>query len=78
MLDFSLVVEAPIRGYHAYMDEWEAASNTWHEGVGRVESTISSTANLSELTLNRPPESLSQVISGGDGVAVGHLLRVRS
>ncbi len=57
-----------------YMDQWEAAINTWREGVGRVKSTISSTANSSELTLHRLLESLSQVISGGDGVAVGHLL----
>ena len=28
------------------------------------------------LDQNRPPESLSQDISGGDGVAVGHLLGV--
>ena len=28
MAEFSLVVEAPIRSYHAYMDQWEAAINT--------------------------------------------------
>ena len=28
MVEFSLVVEAPVRGYHAYMDQWEAAINT--------------------------------------------------
>ena len=73
--EFSLVVEAPVHGYHAFMG---AVINTWCEGIGRVKSTISSTANSSELTLYRLPESLSQVISGGDGVAVGQLLGVRS
>ena len=28
MAEFSLVVEAPVCGYHAYMDQWEAAINT--------------------------------------------------
>ena len=28
MVEFSLVVEAPVRGYHAYLDQWEAAINT--------------------------------------------------
>ena len=41
-------VEAPVCAYQAYMDQWEAAINTWREGVGRVKSTISSTANSSE------------------------------
>ena len=55
------------------MAQGEAAINTWREGIGRVKSTIFSTANSSELILNRLPELLSQVISGGDGVAAGHL-----
>ena len=78
MLDFLLVVKAPVCGYHAHMDQGEAAINTWREGVGRVKSTISSMANSSELTLHRLLELLSQVISGGDGVAAGHLLGVQS
>ena len=45
------------------------------EGGGRVKSTNSSTADSSEL-LNRPLEALFQDTSGGDDVAVGHLLRV--
>ena len=28
MAEFSFVVEAPVCGYHAYMDQWEAAINT--------------------------------------------------
>ena len=28
MAEFSLMVEASVRGYHAYMDQWEAAINT--------------------------------------------------
>ena len=28
MAVFLLVVEAPVHGYHAYMDQWEAAINT--------------------------------------------------
>ena len=30
MAEFSLVVETPVRGYHAYMDQWETAINTSH------------------------------------------------
>ena len=45
------------------------------QGIGRVKSTMYSTIS-SESSLNRPPESLSQDILGGDGVAVGHLLGV--
>ena len=41
--------------------------------VGRVKSTISSTVDSSELSLNRPPESLSQDILGGNGATVGHV-----
>ena len=35
MAEFSLVAETLVRGYHAYMDQCEAAINTWREGVGR-------------------------------------------
>ena len=28
MVKYSLVVETPVCGYHAYLDQWEAAINT--------------------------------------------------
>ena len=28
MAEFSLTIEAAVRGYHAYMEQWEAAADT--------------------------------------------------
>ena len=70
MAEFTLVVEAPPGLKNSVISFF-----FFDEGVGRVKSTISSTADSSE-SLNRLLEALFQDTSGGDGVAVGHLLGV--
>ena len=70
MAESSLVVEAPPGLKNSVISFF-----FFGEGVGRVKSTISSTAASSE-SLNRPLEALFQDTSGGDGVAVVHLLGV--
>ena len=70
MAEFTLVVEAPPGLKNSVISFF-----FFGECVGRVKSTISSMAGSSE-SLNRLLEALFQDTSGGDGVAVGHLLGV--
>ena len=65
------MVEAPVHGYQAYMDQWDRGSflvglkNSvmsflfFSKSVERVKPTIFSTVDSSESLLNCPPELLS-------------------
>ena len=71
MVEFSLVVEAPVRA--DIMRMWSSGRLQLTHGVKAFKESNSSTADSSEWSLNRLPEALSQVILGRDGVTVGHL-----
>ena len=63
MAEFSLVVESPV---HADIVRiWTSGRLQLTHGVKALEESNFSTADSSESSLNCPPESLSQDISGG-------------
>ena len=48
MAEFSLTVEAAVHGYHAYMEQWEAAVDTTHYfkcELGERDNSLDSTAD---------------------------------
>ena len=57
------------------MDQWEAAINTWREGIGRVKLFHGRVIRV----LTKSPARIAVPRHfGWDGIAVGHLLGVRS
>ena len=48
MAEFSLTVEAAVRGYHAYMEQWEAAVDTplyFERELGERDDSLDSAAD---------------------------------